>query len=102
MKTIKKSTLMKKLGAFVSVCNTPSRCGYGVAPNQFDIRFENGRVFQSYRSLIAVKMDGQLYLTGNHDYSNTTSGHVGRWCGYNAKERRAGLANEEIIFITED
>ena len=102
MKTIKKSTLMKKLGAFVSVHNTPSRCGYGEAPNQFEIRFENGSAFQSYRSLIAVKMGGQLYLTGNHDYSNTTCGHVGRWCGYNTKERRAGLDNEKFIFITED
>jgi hypothetical protein len=104
MKTIRKSEIMQMLGNFKSVKNTPSRNGYGQAPNQFEIRFENGRVFQSYNSLIAVKMnDGRIYLTNDHEYSNTTSGHVGRWLGgMSAKERRQALCNETITLITED
>ena len=99
MKTIKKSDLIAKLGNFVSVKNTESRNGYGIAPNQFEIRFENGTVFQSYRSMIAVRMNGQLYFTDSHDYSNTTSGHCKRWCGYSAQQRRAGLESGKFILI---
>lgn len=92
------------LGNFKSVENTPSRNGYGKAPNQFEIRFENGKVFQSYDSLIAVKMnDGRIYLTESHDCSNTTSGHVGRWLGgIYTKERREGLRDGWITLIIDD
>ena len=102
MKTIKKSELMGMLGNFRSVRNTPSRNGESQAPNQFELFFENGRVFQSYRSLVAVNINGQLYFSPEHDYSVTTSSHLARWCGYNAAERRNMLKNEEAIFIYED
>ena len=101
-KSIKKGELMAKLGNFVSVCNTESRNGYGTAPNQFEIRFENGSVFQSYSSFIGARVCGQLYIGSYHDCSNTTSGHFGRWCGYNCKERRKGLAEGKFIFVEED
>ena len=98
-RTIKMDELTKKLGKFISVENTPSRNGYNTAPNQFEIRFENGRVFQSYNTLIAVRMGGELYLTESHDYSNTTSAHTTRWTGYNTAERRAGLKRGRFINI---
>ena len=102
MKTITKKALMAKLGNFVSVENTESRNGYGQAPNQFEIRFENGRVFQSYQSLVAANIHGQLYFSGYHDYSNTTSRHCGQWCGYSTKERRDGLEKERFILIIDE
>lgn len=99
MRTISKSEIMERLGGFVSVENAPSRNGYGSAPNQFILRFKNGTVFQSYSTLIGVKMGGELYLTRSHDYSNTTSGHCGRWCGMNCAERRRGIDNGDITLI---
>ncbi len=99
MKTISKSKIMRMLGGFVSVENATSRNGYSVAPNQFILKFENGTVFQSYRSLIGVKIGRDLYLTDKHDYSNTTSGYVGRWCGKNCAERRKGLDDGSIVSI---
>lgn len=102
MKTITKKELMAMLGDFVSVENTEARCGYGEARNQFEIRFENGRVFQSYKSLIAANIKGQLYLSNKHDYSNTTCLHTKKWTRLTAEERRRGLENEEYILITEN
>lgn len=103
MRTIKKSDIMIALGGFVSVENAPSRNGYGSAPNQFIITFENGTVFQSYNSLIGVKVRGDetLYLTSFHDYSNTTSGYCGRWCGYKCADRRKMLEDGRAIKIVE-
>lgn len=100
-RTIKEKTLFKKLGKFVSVENTESRNGCGSAPNQFKIRFENGEVFQSYSTLIGVKFNGEYYFSNAHDYSNTTSSHTTRWCGYDCKERRKGLENGSFIKIVD-
>lgn len=103
METIKKSEIMSALGSFVSVRNTESRNGYGTAPNQFLLKFENGTVFQSYDSLIGVRIygDSKLYLTNNHDCSNTTSGYCGRWCGRKCAERRKMLKDGSAVLIVE-
>ena len=101
-KTIKLSQLMPLLGNFDYVENAPSRNGMNKAPNQFILYYDNGVVFQSYYSLIGVKVNGQLYLTDNHDYSVTTSRFCGLWCGKNTSERREGLENGTITLIEKD
>ena len=64
--------VLSKLGNFRDVENMTSSNGNDV-PNQFIIRFENGRVFKSYSSIIAVKVfDDKTYLTDHWDYSATT------------------------------
>ena len=65
------SVIKKKLGNFVSVENLTSSNGNNV-PNQFHLRFENGRVFQSYDSLIAIILNGVIYLGSDWNYSRTT------------------------------
>ena len=102
MKTIKKSLLLKQLGAIRKVQNLSSpRSGRDV-PNQYDLIHENGIAFQSYGSLSAVRMNGFLYLTAYHDYSNTTSKYATEWTGFSTKERRAGLESGKFIAIEED
>ena len=98
-RTIKKDQLFEKLGTFISVCNTEDRSGGYNAPNQFELKFKNGRVFQSYDSFIAARLNGELYLSEDHDYSNTTSAHTTRWTGYDTKERREGLDNGKFILV---
>jgi hypothetical protein len=101
MKTIKMSEVSKLLGAFIRVENAPSRNGYGKAPNQFILHYKNGEVFQSYDSIVGVMIDGYgLYFGVAHDYSNTTSGYVGRWSGFNTKERRQGIESGKFGLIT--
>lgn len=103
METIKRNEILAKLGGFVSVSNCESRNGCGSAPNQFEIQFEHGRVFQSYRALVAVKLDndGRWYFSGYHDYSNTTSGHCTRYCGHDCRERRKMLERGEAVSIVD-
>ena len=51
-----------------------SRSGNPIA-NQFKITLQNGtEVFQSYNSIVAIKVNGQTFLDRTcWDYSNTTS-----------------------------
>ena len=101
-KTINRSLLLRQLGAIRKVqCLQSPRSGRDV-PNQFDLIHENGIAFQSYDSLIAVRMNGYLYLTDSHDFSKTTSKYATEWTGWNTKERRAGLESGKFIRIVED
>lgn len=99
METIKKADLLRLVGAPVHVSNLTSPRTGNPVPNQFNIACTNGRMFQSYDSLVAVYTNGRLYLTGNHEYSVTTSKYATQWTGYTLKERRAGLASGEIVKI---
>lgn len=100
MKQITLEQATKKLGAFIRVENAPSRNGYGSAPNQFVLHYKNGEVFQSYDSICGIMIDGEgLYFTEYHDYSNTTSGYVGRWSGFNTAERRKGIAEGTFGYV---
>ena len=102
MKTIKRSLLMHQLGGIRKVQNLASpRSGRDV-PNQYDLQMDNGIAFQSYGSLIAVRMNGYLYLTRDHDCSTTTSKYAKEWTGYSTKERREGLKSGKFITIVED
>ena len=102
MKTIKKTLLLRQLGAIRKVQNLSSpRSGRPVA-NQYDLVFENGIGFQSYGTLIAFRMNGYLYLTDYHDYSKTTSKYCTEWTGFSTKERRAGLECAKFIKVVED
>lgn len=98
---INKSEVLNKLGNFVRVKNLESpRTGRAVA-NQFEIVYENGRVFQSYNTLIGVRTGGNLYLTSAHEYSTTTSKYCTEWCGFNLKERRDGLKSGRFYQIAD-
>lgn len=59
------------LGNFESVRNMESNKGNKI-PNQFIITTGNGSVFQSYRTIIAAKVNGKVLLDENWDYSRTT------------------------------
>ena len=99
IKTISKAELLKKLGGILHVSNLSSpRTGNSV-PNQFNLACQNGSAFQSYDSLIAVRVGGTLYLTANHDFSQTTSKYATEWTGLTTKERREGLKNGVFVLI---
>lgn len=102
MKTIKKSLLLHQLGAIKTIRNLVSPRSYRPVANQFDAVHENGISFQSYDTLIAVRMNGYLYLTNSHDCSNTTSKYATSWTGFSTKERREGLKSGRFIAIVED
>jgi hypothetical protein len=98
MKNASLSSLQSKLGKFLKVSNFE---GYnGSVRNQFVLQYSNGEIFQSYQTVCGVKLnDGSLYLSGAHDYSQTTNKYVGQWCGKGVAERRRGITEGSIGFI---
>ncbi len=101
MKTITRNELQERLGAFRSVRSDTSAAG-NPNPNHFIIRFDNGVLYQSYRSLVVARLaDGTTYLREDHDYSRTTCKFVKGFTGKNAEERRRALERGEYGFIEE-
>jgi hypothetical protein len=102
-KTITLSLATRQLGAIRNVQNLASpRSGRDV-PNQFELICENVIAFQSYGTLIAIRMNGGfLYLTDSHDCSKTTSKYATQWTGWSTAERRRGLESGKFIRIVED
>lgn len=87
------SSVTRKLGAFKGVSNFINK-------NQFELTFENGRVLQSYSSIVAVKVFGMPWMFGSdHDYSNTTNRHVKAFCGMSVQDRRAAIESGEVYAI---
>lgn len=64
---MKLQTVLKKLKGY--------RHTHLSTPNQSVTVFENGNVLTSYDSIIAVRIDHQIYLTNKWDYSATTGRH---------------------------
>jgi len=95
---MKTQTLLKRLKGIPTVeALTSPRSGEAVK-NQVVIRMNNGRVFQSYDSTIAIKHNGVVYLTNDFDYSVTTSKYLKQFCGYSAKEIKTELKNKNTKF----
>jgi hypothetical protein len=82
---MKLQTLTKRLRGFGQVRNMTSHNGNDI-PNQFLIQFDNGRLFKSYNSIIAIKYKGTTYLTNDWDYSQTTGKYRNMFLGETKKE----------------
>ena len=67
--------------------------------NQNIIRFENGSLFQSYESLICVKIGSELYFTDSWDYSKTTSKYRNKFTGETTQETRSKLESGQHLKI---
>lgn len=68
--------------------------------NQMVIKFENGEIFQSYNSIIAIRFyGGKVYITDKHDYSNTTRKYRNIYFGDDRKGIERMIDNKELILI---
>lgn len=95
---MKTQTLLKRLKGIPKVYPlTSSRSGEAVR-NQVEISMDNGTIFQSYSSTIAIKHKGFVYLTKDFDCSITTSKYLKQFCGYSAKEIKEELKNKSGKF----
>ena len=89
-KSIKLSSLRRKLGKFITVENMKTSKGT-IVPNQFLLTFEHGKMFQSYSSVIGVKIDGHFYFSNKHDFSRTTNRFSKVFCGVDKRTRESWL-----------
>ena len=68
--------------------------------NQNIIHFENGSLFQSYESLICVKIgSSELYFTDAWDYSMTTSKYRNKFTQESTQETRSKLESGQHLKI---
>lgn len=78
---------------------TSPRSGNPVA-NQFVIDTTEGVYFQSYRSIIALRKGGQLYLDKNKwDYSRTTGKYRNRFTGLDTAETKKRIKDGSILLV---
>jgi len=71
-------------------------------PNQFLIKFKDKIVFQSYSSIIAVKVHstGKIYLDANKwDYSKTTGRYRNEFLEMDKKQIVAAIKSGQIELI---
>ena len=67
-------------------------------PNQFRIYTGNGVLFQSYKTIIAKKQNGKVYLDSNAwDYSRTTSKWRNIFLNTDTKTTKQRIASGEYI-----
>lgn len=94
---MKTQTLLKRLKGIpkVEALTSPSS-GQAVA-NQVVIHMDNGQVFQSYDSTVAIKYKGKVYLTNEFDYSVTTSKYLKQFCGKSATEIKKEKSDKFIL-----
>jgi len=95
---MKTQTLLKRLKGIPKVYALTSPRSGDAVKNQVEISMDNGTVFQSYSSTIAIKHKGITYLTKDFDYSVTTSKYLKQFCGKSAKEIKAELKNGTTKF----
>lgn len=69
---------------------TSVRTGSKVA-NQFDVTDGDVNYFQSYDTVIAKKQGRNYQISGDYNYSNTTSRYFGQWL------REWGWRDDEIV-----
>ena len=95
---MKTQTLLKRLKGIPTVRPLTSPRSGDAVKNQVEIVMDNGVVFQSYSSTIAIKHKGVVYLTNDFDYSVTTSKYLKQFCGFSAKEVKTELKNKSVKF----
>jgi len=96
---MKTTTLLKRLKGIPTVEALISPRSGEAVRNQVVINMNNGKVFQSYESTIAIEYKGITYLTNKFDYSVTTSKYLKQFCGKSAKEVKTELKNKSKKFV---
>ena len=85
---MKLETAKKRLKGFGKVTNMVSAKSNRAVPNQTVIEFDNGTVFKSYDSIIAIKLNDKVYLGKNWNYSKTTNLYRGQFLNEGVAETR--------------
>ena len=68
--------------------------------NQFIIYENDAVIFRSYKSIIAMKKGGKIYLDMNYwDYSNTTGRYRNLFLGETKKETERKIKDKVYILV---
>jgi hypothetical protein len=98
---MKLKTVVQTLGTFKSARNMRTR-GRNLTPKQIIIEFDNGSMFKSYDSIIAIKDNSDtVFLTGAWNYSRTTGKYRNEFLNCGLDDCRRRLDSGEYLFIEE-
>lgn len=67
--------------------------------NQTVVYFDNGSLFQSYDSIIALNLNGKTYLGKNWDYSQTTGKYRNIYLGESKAETQKKIDSKEYKML---
>ena len=68
--------------------------------NQFEIKHDGATYFQSYKSIIAKKQNGKIYLDSYYwDYSRTTSKYRNEFLSMTTPEIKKAIASGQIELV---
>jgi hypothetical protein len=72
--------------------------------NQFKVFLKNGVAFQSYSSLIAIKLlNGEVYVSDKWDYSATTLKHLKLFLGIlSTKKEIQKMINDGVYHLVSE
>ena len=96
--SIKHKNISKVMKGIPRVENICGNSGREIA-NQFRISGENYTLFQSYKSPIAMIMDGKTYIFSDWAYSVTTGKYRNLFLGETKEETRAKLKSGEYVAV---
>lgn len=85
--------VLNKLKNFRKVINLDTKS------NQHIIKFDNGKVFQSFETVIAIICDGETFLTSDWEYSRTTSKYLNKFLAEDKTTIRKKLLNGDFKYV---
>ena len=102
--------VLEALGKYITTNNMDTPKG-GKAANQFEVYYENGVVFKSYNSLIAVKFgnhenipeefNNKIVIGSDYDYSKTTNKYRCMFLDEYIAETRKKINNGTYLYCSE-
>jgi len=95
---MKEATILKRLKGFRGVTSMIIDGGNTI-PKQFIITFDNGTVFKSYNSIIAVKYKEKVYLGKHWNYSNTTGKYRNQFLNEGVADTREKIKSNEYKML---
>ena len=68
-----------------------------IAANQTEVETANARIFFSYKTPVAAYVFGRGFVRTENFYSNTTSRHINKWIGVDAKTDTTEKVTQEYL-----
>ena len=68
-----------------------------IAANQTEVETANARIFFSYKTPVAAYVFGRGFVRTENFYSTTTSRHINKWIGVDAKTDTTEKVSQDFL-----
>ena len=70
---------------------------FPIATNQTEVETADARIFFSYRTPVAAYIFGRGFVRTENFYSTTTSRHINKWIGVDAKTDTTEKVSQDFL-----